>query len=283
MTVKTARNVAGTLRVPKPRPAHGVCLLLWAGGAAALLWAAAAVGQPGGGDGRAQLLQAYSQIAADYRARLGEGGTPAEAARKAARANVVPAGNPVSARNVVKFWGELENGTKVNLARYQWRPKERFYLCTSSALPVRLIVQQEYPEARNKSPDTVIPDKEVPGSYDVLPPGQVAKSFLLETDDTDDEEHWLLTVTVVGSSEEQQAESALRERDDFQARSKLYGERMADVAAAARKQRLEMVRYAPRANTVDTGRVTSTNPDDVAVLAVCEKDTGFVRVKALKR
>jgi len=91
----------------------------------------------------------------------------------------------------MKVWAELVGqdgqtgtGQYVNLERYRFKPKERFYLWFESASPIQIsLFQHYYGPTATKDSRLVLPQPDYPKSYETLLSGKpVRYPILLETD-----------------------------------------------------------------------------------------------------
>jgi hypothetical protein len=201
---------------------------------------------------------------------------------KVVKPNVGGTGHEV--KGMVKVWAELKDGgKKVHLARYNWKPKERFYLCFETALPVKVGLYQTY-ENKDK-PVRILPDEEVPESLGAVQPGKAYRfPALLEMDDNDDDETLSLVIVGVGTKEEPRLGGDKKKYSVHAARK--YAEGVDALFASARNRKLEWQTSARRLNLeagADPGsRVTSSNADDVAIIAFGPDLRGYISLKLKK-
>jgi len=72
-------------------------------------------------------------------------------------------------QNAIRVWFELANGRYVNPKTYRWVPGEVFYVHVQSAVPVHVVLYQNF---TNGLPSRrVYPDNQFPESYNILMPG----------------------------------------------------------------------------------------------------------------
>jgi len=100
---------------------------------------------------------------------------------------VDPVVGSISYNNAVRVWFELSDGRYVNPRTYRWAPNEVFYVHVQSAVPVYVVLYQNF--ASGLPSKRVYPDARFPESYRMLMPGvdtrlpvafQMAPNFLPE-------------------------------------------------------------------------------------------------------
>jgi hypothetical protein len=183
-------------------------------------------------------------------------------------------GNPMETTNIVKVWAELTDGKKVSLTGYDWQPKERFYLCFETAVPVHFAVHYT---PRDGGPTLVLPNRKYTKSYETILPGKpYTLPIRMKMEDTDDPERMTLTfVTVAGP-----APSPSVRRGKIRTKAaEDYCNEMDELAKQVRARGLRM-----RTLEIEPGgRNSVDDPNAVALLAVTTDNRGFIELTMRKQ
>jgi hypothetical protein len=173
-------------------------------------------------------------------------------------------GQNVGIRAMVKVWAEVGlSNDKAHLTAYEWKPKQQLYLCFEATRPMKIGLFQHRRE--KGTVDTLLPDADVPLSFDSIPAGKPHRlPILMEMDDNDADEHFTLVVVAVGSS----YEPFLKEQGS---RTSTYSKDEANKFTNDLKKNLEKKKLG-WASSAKGRQNQSHNADDVAVVAYTTGD-----------
>jgi hypothetical protein len=185
-----------------------------------------------------------------------------------------PSAGPVEPRLMLKVWGvpvhEKESEEKVNLAKYDWSPRERFFLYCETAVPVNIGLYSEDADNRARK---ILPDEKAPGGFDVLKPGKPYKlGATLALLDNPGDETLRLVVVLAGS------------RPDAAARQYLTG--MDGVAPDGWQKKVRLRATCdpnPNAKAGDGSKTSSPSVKDVAILVASPETAGYVPIVLKKK
>ncbi|MGL4594226.1 MAG: hypothetical protein ACRCUY_05805, partial [Thermoguttaceae bacterium] len=82
-------------------------------------------------------------------------------------------GNQQKADSGMKIWFERQDGKFVDPTYYSFEPNERFFVHVEAAVPVYVVLYQNFPEAKESI--QAYPVEKFPSSYRILEPGKGTK------------------------------------------------------------------------------------------------------------